>query len=348
MKHLTLASLGLIAAGTLAAAQCGLAAAAIPAQQQAVVQTGTGGPETLKLQTIPVLQPGPGQVLVRVQAAALNPTDWGQLTRPNTGASGQRVLGADLSGVIVAAGPDTAGRPVGMAVFAVTDRGSGALNGAYSQYALVPKQNTAPKPSNLGYDEAAGLGIVGVTALRMIDNAQVQSGQRVLITGVAGGVGSVAAQIAVARGAQVIGTASARHAAYLHSIGVSQVIDYTQGDVASHAGMVDAVLDTVGGEEAVQVLRAIKAGGHFITVGHAELTPEQCSAVHVQCLGSPGSASGAPVAVLEQVGTLAQQGKLHIHIDRTYALDRAAEALQYLHEGHVEGKVILTVAAKAK
>jgi NADPH:quinone reductase-like Zn-dependent oxidoreductase len=348
MKQLTLSSLALLAAGAMAATHPIQAAEAVPAQQQAVVQTGTGGPETLKLQTIPVLQPGPGQVLVRVRAAALNPTDWGQLTRPNTGASGQRVLGADLAGVIVAAGPDTAGRPVGMAVFGVTDRGSGALNGAYSQYALVPTQNTAPKPSKLGYDEAAGLGIVGVTALRMVDNAQVQSGQRVLITGVAGGVGSVAAQIAVARGAHVIGTASARHAAYLRSIGVSQVIDYTQGDIAGHAGMVDAVLDTVGGEEAVQVLRAIKAGGHFISVGHAEITAEQCTAVHVQCLGSPGSASAAPVAVLEQVGQLAQQGKLRIHVDHTYPLEHAAEALQYLHEGHVEGKVILTVAAKEK
>jgi NADPH:quinone reductase-like Zn-dependent oxidoreductase len=91
------------------------------------------------------------------------------------------------------------------------------------------------------------------------------------------------------------------------------------------------------------VLSAIKPGGHFVSVGHAEVTPEKCAAAHVECLGSPGGAASAPVAVLEQISQLAQQGKLHIHVDRTYPMAQAAQALQYLHEGHVEGKVILAV-----
>jgi len=113
------------------------------------------------------------------------------------------VAGNDLAGVIVAVGSDVKGRSVGTPVFGMTDREDSALNGSFSEYALVSAQSTAPKPNNLSYAEAAGLGVVGVTALRILDQAQVRSGKRVLITGVAGGVGSTTAQMAVARGATV-------------------------------------------------------------------------------------------------------------------------------------------------
>ncbi len=350
MKH---ACLALTAAGVLAAVisdgrAAGNTALPVPQQQQALLQTGTGGPEMLKLETIPVLQPGPGQVLIRVHAAALNPTDLITLQRP--AAAGQtirRVAGVDLSGVIVAVGPETPGRSVGMPVFGMVDRQGNALNGAFSQYALLRTQSAVPKPPNLSYAEAAGLGVVGATALRMLDSAEVRSGQRVLITGVAGGVGSTAAQMARARGATVIGTASPRHAKYLQSIGVSQVIDYREGNVAGKVGSVDAVIDTAGGDEAIELLRTIKAGGHFVSVGHVEVKPEQCSAAHVVCAGSPGSAANASASVLEQVGQLAGTGKLRINIDKSYPLEHAVEGLQYLQQGHAEGKVILKVTGEA-
>jgi NADPH:quinone reductase-like Zn-dependent oxidoreductase len=323
-------------------------AAGVPAQQQALLQTGTGGPEMVKLQTIPVLQPGPRQVLIRVHAAALNPTDLITLRRPApAGQTVRRVLGIDVAGVIVAAGPDTAGRPVGMPVFGIIDRQDPALNGAYAQYALLRAASSVPKPPNLSYAEAAGLGVVGVTALRMLDNAKVSAGQRVLVTGVAGGVGSTAAQMARARGAIVVGTASPRHAQYLQSIGVSEVIDYRQGRVADKAGKVDAIVDTVGGEEAVDLLRALKSGGYFTSAAGAPVKPEQCAALRVQCLGSPGSAAAAPLEVLEQVGQLAAAGKLRINIDESYPLERGAEGLTYLDEGHAEGKVVLAVSGEA-
>src|SRR5579871_5793495 len=130
MKRLSIATIALC---SLVVSLVAHAADAVPSQQQAAVQTGSGGLETVKVQSIPVLRPGPGQVLIRVYAAALNPADWGQLERPSSGATAQRVLGTDLSGVIVAAGSDTTGRAVGMPVFAMTDRGSSALNGAFSQ-----------------------------------------------------------------------------------------------------------------------------------------------------------------------------------------------------------------------
>jgi NADPH:quinone reductase-like Zn-dependent oxidoreductase len=324
------------------------AAPSLPPQQQAIVQNGAGGPDVLKLQSIPVLQPGNGQILIHVYAASVNPADWGALVRPPAaGAPPNRVPGLDVSGVIVAVGPGVTDRSVGMPVFGMVDHAGDGLNGAYAQYALANANSTAPKPRNLKFAEAAGLGVVGVTALRALDAAEVKSGQRVLITGVAGGVGSTAAQIAIARGATVLGTASPRHEAFVHGLGVAKFIDYTQGNVGAQAGPTDAVIDTVGGAEAVDAFHTVKPGGHFASVGHAELTPEQCAAAKVQCSGSPGSAATAPVAAVLQIAQLAGQGKLTVHVDRSFPLENAGDALTYVHEGHTEGKVILAISPEA-
>jgi NADPH:quinone reductase-like Zn-dependent oxidoreductase len=346
MNHGKIALAAACAAAWIGSATLGAAdaQAAAPKQQQAMVQTGTGGPQVLKLQTIPVLEPGSGQVLIRVYAAAVNPADWGGLVRPApAGTTIRRVPGIDAAGVIAAVGPGVTDRPVGTPVFAIIGADAAGPNGAYAHYVIAAAANTAPKPANLSYVQAAGLGVVGVTALGALDEAHVQAGQRVLITGVAGGVGSTTAQMAVARGATVLGTASPRHDAYLHGIGVKQVIDYTRGDIAGQAGKVDAVIDTVGRMEAVEALHAVKAGGHFVSIARAPVTPAECAAAQVQCSGSPGHAAEAPLARLLQVGKLAGDGKLAIHIDRTYPLAQAAEAVQYVHQGHTEGKVVLTV-----
>ncbi|MGH8255917.1 MAG: NADP-dependent oxidoreductase [Steroidobacteraceae bacterium] len=320
----------------------------LPQQQRAVVQDGTGGPQVLKLERIAVLQPAAGQVLIKVHAAAVNPADWGGLVRPAApGSTVRRVPGLDVSGVIVAVGAGVTDRSVGMPVFAIVGPVQAGLNGAFAQYVIAKAAITAPKPAQISYAQAAGLGVVGVTALRALDEAQVRAGQRVLITGVAGGVGSTAAQIAFARGATVLGTASPRHDAYLRSIGVSKVIDYRQGDVAGHAGKVDVVVDTVGGEEAIDAFHALKAGGQFVSIARAQVTPQQCAAAQVHCSGSPGHAADAPLAALLQIARLAGAGTLTLHVDRTYPLSEAAEALQYVHAGHTEGKVVLTATAAA-
>jgi NADPH:quinone reductase-like Zn-dependent oxidoreductase len=324
------------------------AAPAIPTQQQAIVQNGSGGPEVLKLQGIPVLKPGNGQILIRVYAASVNPADWGALMRaPASGAPATRVPGLDVSGVIVAVGPGVTDRTVGMPVFGMVDHAGSDLNGAYAQYSLANASSTAPKPQHFSFAEAAGLGVVGVTALRALDAAEVQAGQRVLITGVAGGVGSTAAQMAIARGATVLGTASPRHEAFVHGLGVSKFIDYTQGNVGAQAEQINAVIDTVGGSEAVDAFHTVIPGGHFVSVAHAEVTPELCTAAKVQCSGSPGSAAAAPVSALLQVAQLAGQGKLTVHVDRSFPLESAGDALQYVHQGHTEGKVILAISPEA-
>jgi NADPH:quinone reductase-like Zn-dependent oxidoreductase len=324
------------------------AAPGIPKQQQAIVQHGSGGPEVLKLESIPVLEPASGQVLIRVYAASVNPADWSALAQaPAAGAPANRVPGLDVAGVIVAVAPDVTDRKPGMAVFALVDHSASGLNGAYEQYSLAKAAASAPKPRNLSFAEAAGLGVVGVTALRALDAASVQAGQRVLITGVAGGVGSTAAQMAIARGALVLGTASPRHADFVRGLGVTQFIDYTKGDVAAQAGPTDAVIDTVGGSEAVDAFHTVKSGGHFVSIARADLKPEQCASAQVQCLGSPGHAADAPVAVVLQVGQLAGQGKLKVHVDRTFPLAGAGDAMQFVHQGHTEGKVILAVTPEA-
>jgi NADPH:quinone reductase-like Zn-dependent oxidoreductase len=349
MYHTRIAVTAACAAAALGLGSSAVQAApSIPKQQQAIVQNGSGGPEVLKLQNIAVLQPGSGQVLIHVYAASVNPADWGALERPPAaGAPSTRVPGLDVAGVIVAVGAGVTDRKVGMPVFGMVDHAGSGLNGGYAQYSVANASSTAPKPHNLSFAEAAGLGVVGVTALRALDAGAVQSGQHVLITGVAGGVGSIAAQIAVARGAIVLGTASARHEDFVHGLGVSKFIDYTKGDVAGQAGATDVVIDTVGGSEALEAFRTVKPGGHFVSIARADVKPEQCTAAQVQCSGSPGSAATAPVAVVMQVAQLAGQGKLAVHVDRTFPLEGAGDALQFVHQGHTEGKVVLAVAPQA-
>lgn len=330
---------------------CGLSASAsaaegqLPSQQQAVVLTGSSDGPVVKLESIPVLQPGPGQVLIRVYAAAVNASDGAALRASSSAdALDRTVPGQDVSGVVAAVGPGVTDRRPGMAVFGIVNRVG--LNGAFAHFVVANVSSTAPKPSNLSFAQAAGLGVAGVTALRVLDEAQVHAGQRVLILGVAGGVGSVVAQIAVARGATVLGTASPRHSAYLRSIGVSRVINYAKGSVAASAGQVDAIIDTVGGDEPLQALDALRSGGRLVSIARAKVD-EACSARHLQCLGSPGHAVQAPAAVILQVARLAGEGELRVHIDHTYRLAQAAEALHYSAQKHTEGKVVLTVTRSA-
>jgi NADPH2:quinone reductase len=373
-------ALGLVAGSALA----------VPAQMQAIVQTGNGGPEVMKVETVPVLKPAAGQVLIKVYAASVNPVDWkmrigmggppraapaggagpagappGEGPPPGGGppgagrggppgnncpASNERIPGMDVAGVIVAVGDGVTTLKSGEAVFSMLGRNVCGLNGGYAQYALAPATNVVPKPKKLTYEQAAGLGTAGMTGARIVDATNPMSGQRVLITGVAGGVGSSAAQIAKARGAYVIGTASARHAQYLKSIGVDEVIDYTQGDWTAKVKDVDIAIDTVGGATATQALGTLKKGGTFDSVASRDITPAQCAAAGVTCVGGGPPGSGGPTEgdVLTEVAKLASEGKFAINVDKTYPLEQASDAQEFNRQGHTEGKVILIVdAAKA-
>ncbi len=324
--------------GALFAVCLGGAHAAVPTEQQAIVQHADS--ETLQLQTVPVPMPGAKQVLIRIYAAAVNPADW------KSGApSEDRIPGGDVAGVIEAVGEGVTGFRAGDPVFAIVVRRSRLFNGAYSEYAVASVGNVMLKPANMTYAQAAGLGIATVTGVRAVDVMDVAKGQRVLITGVAGGVGSAAAQAAKARGAYVIGTASARHNAYLRSIGVNQVIDYTKVKFETQAGHVDAVLDTVGGQTAIRAMGTLSKGGRYLSTG-AHGLEAQCTAAGLIC---PPYRSAADVArrVYEEVASLAAAGKLDVHIDKAFPLARASEAQAYSKAGHAEGKIILLVDAES-
>lgn len=340
LRPLTVAAAGLFGAAALAATP----QAATPREQQAIVQNGNGGPEVLTLQTVPVPEPAAGQVLIRVYAAAVNPADWKtRAGMPGAAPARAAIPGGDVAGVVEKLGPGVTTLKVGDPVFAVIARVPGVLNGGYSQFVAASAANIAAKPPSMTYAQASGLGIASITGVRAVNEVRVGKGTRVLITGIAGGVGSAAAQVARARGAYVIGTASARHNDYLKSIGVDQVIDYTRVRFEEHVGSVDAVIDTVGGDTALRAMALLRKGGFFISLAAHDLNA-QCAAAAVTCVG-PASASQLPHALYEETRRLAADGTLRVKVDRAYPLAQAGQAQVFGEEGHTEGKIVLEVDA---
>lgn len=330
-----------------------------PATHQAIVQTGNGGPEVLSLQAVPTLEPGPNQILIKVHVAAINPIDW----KMREGYSGRsrplgtappdeppsRIPGFDVAGVVAKTGANVTNLQIDDPVFSMIGRMSvDGLNGAYAEYVLAPADRVMPKPPNLSFEEAAGMATVGLTAARILQPLDIQPGQRVFINGIAGGVGSSAAQMAKARGAIVIGTASARHHDYLQSIGIDQIVDYTKVNFEDVVEPVDAYVETVSAEIATRGLQIIAPGGQIASV--VGLPPEdRCVAANVRCptMGPPGGppAPGdvSETELLRLVSQLAEAGNYRVNIDKTFPLAEAAAAQEYNREGHTTGKVVLIV-----
>lgn len=339
-------------AGLLFGVCIGVALAVTPKEQKAIVQISDGQQTTLQLQTVPVPQPGENQVLIRVYAAAVNPLDWhppyrapGTEAAP-TAARSNTIPGKDVAGVVERLGAGATGLKTGDAVFGTVATIPGVLNGGYAEFAVASTATVALKPNNMSFAEAAGLGVAGVTAMRAVMTTDVSKGQRVLITGVAGGVGSFAAQAAKARGAYVIGTASAQHDAYLHSIGVDKVIDYTRGNFEDQVKNVDVVIDTVGSDTAVRALTTVKKGGAYISIA-AQGIESKCAAAHLRCL--PRNVAGVDRRFFDELVSLAAAGQLKVYVEKTFPLDEAAQAQMLSRQGHTEGKIILIVnASKAR
>jgi NADPH:quinone reductase-like Zn-dependent oxidoreductase len=305
----------------------------------------------VQIQTLPKPEPKAGEVRIKVRYASVNPTDWKRADHSGPGTHG--TPGRDLSGVIDAVGPSDAhvdgitaghvgrkGAPgvsawkVGEPVIAI------APGGSYSEYAIAPVSAIAAKPARMSFEEAAGIGVVGETAWRaMVTVANVQAGQRVLIHGGAGGVGSSAVQIAKARGAYVIATASPSHNAFLRSLGADEVLDYNTVRFEDKVKGVDAVLNTGDPDITVRSLGVLKPGGILVSVVGPPPTA-QCEAAKVRC-GVTGSATGE---MLHFVSDLASQGKFHIHIDQQLPLADAAKAWEMNRKGHTAGKIVLAVS----
>jgi NADPH:quinone reductase-like Zn-dependent oxidoreductase len=314
-----------------------------PKEMKAMIQQGIGGPEVLSLQSIPIREPEQGQVLIRIYAAAVNPIDWKMRGGygPPMPPEGIRILGTDVSGIIEKVGPGVTAFKPGDSVVSMIGRAITGLNGSYAQFVLAPVDNVTAKPSNLTYAEATGLATAAMTADKAIHMINLTKGQRVLITGAAGGVGSSAIQIAKAIGAYVIGTASEVHHPYLKSIGADEIIDYTKGPFEEQIKNLDAVIDTIGKDTAARAAGVIKKGGMFVTTV-LRSGEEECLKAGVNFFSTgPGAGNLSEGELLREVAGLAESGKLKFHIDRTYQLEDAVEAQNYNQAGHTQGKIVL-------
>ena len=308
---------------------------------RAVSQDELGGPEVLHLIDLPRPEPRTNEILVRVRAASLNPTDWKH--RRKGGFLGQPpfVLGWDLSGVVEAVG-------VGVARFSVGDDVIGMLSypfghGAHAEYVAAPARWFARKPASLDHVHAAALPLVSLTAWQaLIENADLQAGQRVLIHAAAGGVGHIAVQIAKARGAYVIGTASAPKHDYLRGIGVDEPIDYRTTDFAEAVSDVDVVLDTIGRDYSTRSLRVLRPGGIVVSIlptGSNDFyeAAEQANLRAVRMLVDTSHAH------LDAIAQLAEQGRIAATIAQTFSLEDAAQAHRIGEENRTVGKLVFVV-----
>ena len=285
----------------------------------------------LTVQSVPIPEPQAEQVRIKVRAASVNPVDWKLAARAAPGS--HQIPGRDLAGVIDAVGPGADRWRPGDAVIAV------ATGGSYAEYALAHVRAVASKPMHMSFAEAAGVPIVAETGWRaMVTVADVQKGQRVLIHGGAGVVGSSAVQIAKARGAYVIATASPAHAALVGSLGADEVIDYHAVRFEERVKNIDVVLNTVDADTGVRSVKVLKPGGILVSV--VGPPPEEaCAAAHVRC-AITGPVTGE---LLAPVVELADAGKFRITIEQQLPLEEAAKAWVESRAGHTGGKIILTV-----
>jgi NADPH:quinone reductase-like Zn-dependent oxidoreductase len=329
---------------------------------KAIVQERFGPPDILQLADIGRPQIGPGEVLVRVHAAALNPADWHLmrgdplaarltggvgLTRPKS-----PVAGIDAAGQVEAVGADVRGLRPG-------DKVLGFCPGAFAEYARTTEALLVPKPASLTFEQAAAVPMGAVTALRGIQTVgRLRAGQRVLVNGAAGGVGTFAVQIAAALGAEVTGVCSTRNVELVRSLGAAHVVDYTREDFTDPQGRgrYDLVLDNVGNRPLGRLRRVLTPTGTLVANGG----------------GSPGHVFGAMGAMLRMlvvnafvrqqlrvilpaapagpthedllaVTALIEAGKVIPVVDRTYPLADAADGVRHVERGHARGKAVVTV-----
>jgi len=310
---------------------------------KAAVMREHGGPNVLELQEVKRPEAYPTEVLVRVAAAGINPVDWKMRKAPylpEIQGDPPLVLGWDVAGTV----EDVGG---GVTRFEPGDRVFGMpwfprLARAYAEYVTAPSRQLARTPDALTDQQAAGLPLAGLTAWQsLVDTAEVEEGDRVLIHAAAGGVGHLAVQIATARGAHVVGTARAEKHDFLRELGVDQPIDYTEQDFEEVVSEVDVVLDLVGTEEyGLRSLQTLREGGLLLTIP-AGVSDAVAAAAKEQSKRVTGILVEPDHGGLEALASLADQGKLKVEIEETFPLARVAEAHEHLESGRARGKVVL-------
>ncbi|GHO86946.1 zinc-binding dehydrogenase [Dictyobacter formicarum] len=313
---------------------------------RAIVFDTFGDPDVLSLQEVALPEPGPGQVRVAIYAAGTNPVDAGN--RQNGAWAGLQppvILGCDASGVIDAVGPGVTHFAPGDEVFYMTDFLHNTW-GTYADYQVVDAALITSKPPNLTHVEAAALPLAAGTAYEtIIRRLAVTQGEWVLMYGAAGGVGSLALQLAVAQGAHVIAVARAHHHALLAELGAVAYLDYTTQDVQASAQAIagrklDVIVDLVGGETLAQSLVALRPYGRAASIaglaGNLNLALDLNLTLH-------GVLVRPEQSRLVSIATLVSTGALRPIIDQVLPLAEAAQAHQRLGAGHGQGKIVLAV-----
>lgn len=318
---------------------------------KAIVHARYGPPEILRWQEAPRPQPGVREILVKVRAASVNPLDWHFMRgspfplRAFTGLARPRtpILGADFSGQVEAVGAGVIRFKVGDEVF------GSVLSGAFADYLSASEDRVAPKPGALGFEEAAALPIAGITALQGLrDHGALQPGQRLLIEGASGGVGSFAIQLGKWLGAHVTAVCSAGKIDLARQLGADTVIDYAREDFARGNRQYHLIFSTCACHSVFQYRRSLLSGGRYVMAGGKPAAGFQAFALGRLLSRSGGRKLGGMMAKtvrsdLELLAELVTTGKMRVVIDRRYPLSHAAEAIRYLEEGHARGKVVLTV-----
>ncbi|HLZ62364.1 MAG TPA: NADP-dependent oxidoreductase [Ktedonosporobacter sp.] len=314
-----------------------------------------GGPEVLTYEDVPRPIAGPGEVLLRVYAAGVNPSDLKQRTgfadfpedRRPPRQSLPLILGLDISGIVEAVGPEVTSIHPGDAVYGMTRLpeglmgGSGTYGGSYAEYTTTLATNLAPKPATIDHLHAAALPTAALTAWQaLFEYGRLEAGQSVLVNGAAGGVGHLAVQLAKASGARVIGVASGRHEAFLHDIGVDQFIDYTTTPLEQVAHDVDLVLDAVGAENGDRLLDVLKRGGRLVPIFLGKYSAERAAEASVTislCWMHTDAAQ------LVEIGKLIDAGRVRVAIEMVVPLWEACRAHERAESQHLRGKIVLSV-----
>jgi len=321
---------------------------------KAAIYTSYGPPDVVRIAEVEKPVPKDGEVLIKVRAASVNPLDWRLMKgEPRVIRLMARLLkmsggrpGVDVAGEVEAVGPNVKRFKPGDAVF-------GGCRGAFAEYACTAESKVVLKPDNLTFEQAASINVAGLTALQGLrDKGAIQPGNKVLINGAAGGVGTFAVQIARSFGAHVTGVCSTRNIDLVRSIGADEVIDYTQNDFTTSTQRYDLILDCVGNHSFSECRRVLNPDGRLVMIG----APHEMSVIGLLALMIKPlvlslfvSQKAIPFIAkssqddLTLLGELIAIGKLEPVIDRSYSLSDARDAVRQVEEGHARGKVVITL-----